>query len=127
MTSYIISVSDEQELWEACTKTIPAWRDQIKSNGAELVIEFKSPDIGLLVCGDLNSPKAGAEWRGVLSHLYDVFGGHKDDDDLIVLEWVQVVSVWPFDRDVWARMKRHGWAGRNVRFESCYKAITGEY
>ena len=67
-------VSDTWDLWKVCTEYLPALKDIILERNGKVVIRPDSGDPVKIICGDPEADSEAAR-KGVVSLLWDVFGG----------------------------------------------------
>lgn len=72
-------VSDTWDLWKVLTETLPSLKDQILARNGKLVIRPDSGNPCDIVCGDPKAPVGSPAHLGVISLLWDVFGGTHTD------------------------------------------------
>jgi nicotinamide phosphoribosyltransferase len=68
-------VSDTWDLWQVCTKWLPALKDEIVARPGKVVIRPDSGDPVKILCGDPDAPMGSPQQAGVVELLWDVFGG----------------------------------------------------
>jgi nicotinamide phosphoribosyltransferase len=68
-------VSDTWDLWQVCTKWLPALKDEIMARSGKVVIRPDSGDPVKILCGDPDAPEGSPQFKGVIELLWDVFGG----------------------------------------------------
>jgi nicotinamide phosphoribosyltransferase len=78
-------VSDTWDLWKVCTEYLPQLKQDILARDGKVVIRPDSGDPVLIICGNPNG-KTGAERKGVVELLWDVFGGTITDKGYKLLD-----------------------------------------
>lgn len=68
-------VSDTWNLWNVVGNLLPQLREEILSRDGKLVIRPDSGDPVKIICGDPNAREGSPEHRGLVSLLWDLFGG----------------------------------------------------
>lgn len=68
-------VSDTWNLWDVCTKILPALKEEVLARNGKVVIRPDSGDPVNILCGDQQAVPGTPEYKGVIELLWDVFGG----------------------------------------------------
>jgi len=78
-------VSDTWDLWKVCTEYLPALKEIILQRDGKVVIRPDSGDPVKIICGNPGG-KTGAEKKGVIELLWEVFGGTVTDKGYKLLD-----------------------------------------
>ncbi len=68
-------VSDTWDLWQVCSKYLPALKDVVLARNGKLVIRPDSGDPVKIVCGDPDAVDGSPQRMGVVETLWNTFGG----------------------------------------------------
>jgi nicotinamide phosphoribosyltransferase len=74
-TGIVSVVSDTWDLWSVLTSILPALKGRILARDGKLVIRPDSGDPADIVCGDPKAPEGSPAHKGVISLLWETFGG----------------------------------------------------
>jgi len=74
-TGIISLVSDTMNLWEVLTDFMPRLKDEILARDGKVVIRPDSGDPADIICGDPKAEPGSPEYKGVVSLLWETFGG----------------------------------------------------
>lgn len=111
-------VSDTWDLWKVLTEYLPILKDEILSRDGKLVIRPDSGDPVDIICGDPNS-KHPSHKKGVISLLWDVFGGTINESGYRVLD-DHIGAIYgdsiTIDRanEMCRRLEEKGYASTNI-------------
>jgi nicotinamide phosphoribosyltransferase len=90
---YLSIVSDTWDLWKVCTEYLPALKQDILTRNGKVVIRPDSGDPVDIICGlktngvleDDKTSNLTPQQKGVIELLWDVFGGHINEQGYKVL------------------------------------------
>jgi nicotinamide phosphoribosyltransferase len=74
-TGVVSVVSDTWDLWNVLTNILPQLKDRIMAREGKLVIRPDSGDPADIICGDPKAPPGSPAAKGVISLLWETFGG----------------------------------------------------
>lgn len=120
-TGILSVVSDTWNLWDVCTKFLPALKDKIMARDGKLVIRPDSGDPELILCGDRTAPVSSPEWMGVVNLLAEVFGttvndkGYKELDSHIGVIYGDSITYERADA-ITANLMSQGYASTTAVF-----------
>jgi nicotinamide phosphoribosyltransferase len=130
-TGIVSIVSDTWDLWHVMTDTLPKLKDKILArDGGEgsidkVVIRPDSGNPADIICGIGKNPEAQfkntPEEKGVIELLWDVFGGHVNEQGYKVLN-PKIGAIYgdsitlEICEDICKRLKQKGFASTNVVF-----------
>lgn len=128
-TGILSVVSDTWDLWKVCTNHVVVLKDEIMARDGKLVIRPDSGNPADIICGyntteiheyetrDENHPS----WKGVIELLWDVFGGHTNDQGYKVLD-SHIGAIYgdsiTLERaeEICRRLESKGFASTNIVF-----------
>jgi nicotinamide phosphoribosyltransferase len=118
-TGIVSVVSDTWDFWNVIETTLPALKDRIMARSGKLVIR---PDSGVpedILAGDPKAPAGSAQHAGLISRLWDIFGGtvnakgFKELDSHIGAIYGDSITEQRAD-EICKRLEAKGFASTNV-------------
>jgi nicotinamide phosphoribosyltransferase len=120
-TGIVSVVSDTWNLWRVLTEHLPKLRERILARDGKLVIRPDTGNPADILCGDPAAEHGSPAHRGVISLLWDVFGGSKTKtchrllDQHIGAIYGDAITLERAD-EVCARLDAKAFASGNVVF-----------
>jgi nicotinamide phosphoribosyltransferase len=112
-------VSDTWDFWRLVTEDLPKAKDIIMSREGKLVIRPDSGDPVKIICGDDSAPGGSPQYDGLISVLYQIFGGDLNSKGYIQLD-SHIGAIYgdsiTLERaeEICRRLKAKGFASTNI-------------
>jgi nicotinamide phosphoribosyltransferase len=117
----IAAVCDSWDFWRLVAEYLPILKQEIISRDGKLVIRPDSGDPIKIICGDANAELNSPEYKGLISCLWDIFGGsvnakgYKELDNHIGAIYGDSITI-SRQREILERLESKDFASNNIVF-----------